>query len=290
MRARTFGLALLAATGGACSILVDTEGLVGGVADAGAIVVEGGSDGAPDDAVAPDANAVDAADGAPARDAAADADAGAPGRFCLGLGPSPPFRFCADFDGPNEDGGPAAEWKGIDLPDGATLALDTAHTKSPPRALRATTTSDSTRVYAPGPAATSYVKADLDFFLVGPLTTGEAVCVFGLQQDTPAYSAVLIYMTDTNIYGQTIGAGVPEQFSPNAPTPALGAWHHVSFYVDQVKRTLTVTYDGAKLFDDVVNAHPWTTTDTFTISSGLPFPYQVTAADVVVDNVVVEAM
>ena len=50
-----------------------------------------------------------------------------------------------------------------------------------------------------------------------------------------------------------------------------------------------VTYDATRLFDNATNAHPWNATDPSKNYAGLPFLYQVTAADVLVDNVVVEA-
>jgi hypothetical protein len=276
MRARSLLPVVLAASAMACSFLVDMTGLSGGPSDAG-------SGGGPADAGAgQDATLADG-------DAAPDAPREASGpRFCASLPPPAGYRFCSDFDGTGEDGSVAAEWGDMRLGLGGTLALDGTRVMSPPRALHAaTSTGDNTFVLVDAPIPTRQVKAELDFQIVAPDTHGGAVCMFALQQNGAPYSSLFVYVNGPNLYGQTIGNGNP-QFSANGDAPTPGTWHHLSLRLDILAGTVSLTYDAAKLFAGTTNAHPWSTTAPFRIYAGLPFLYQVSAADVVVDNVVVE--
>ena len=281
--------AMLASSVAACSFLVDTTGLSGLPGDAGAGggpgEAGGGVEAGHADAAPADAATLPGPDGAPP---GAGVDAGG-SRYCDTLAPRAGFRFCSDFDGRGEDGSVGAEWGDLRIGLGGTLSFDAARFVSAPRALHATTTTgDNTFVVADAPVATRQLKATFEFNLVAPDTHGGAVCMFAVQQLGAPYSSVFIYVNGPNIYGQTNG-NANVQFSSYGAAPAPGTWHQMTLVLDQLNGKITMTYDATRLFDDVTNAHPWNTTDPSKIYAGLPFLYQVTAADVLVDDVVVEA-
>jgi hypothetical protein len=273
VRATRIGIAALVSGASACTLFVDVKGLSGGAqpieagsgGEGGAGAIVGGDAG-----LLPDGDRAD--------------------RFCATLPPSSGFRFCADFDGPNEDGGAASEWPTQSLANGGVLSLDLEHFASAPHALRAASTSgDSVFVNGVAPPPRTVMKAEFDFaYLANSTTPDEAVCVFALQQLSTDYHGVLLYRQDGNVYAQTTGAPGNSQFSTKIPAPALGTWHHGTLVVDQKAGTISATYDDQTLWDHLANAFPFSGTTEISFMAGLPELWRGGSADVAVDNIVVE--
>jgi hypothetical protein len=275
MNARTIGAAVLVGAPLACTVSVDWSGFHRDDAAS----VDGAADGAAPIFSGPDGASVDAT--------AIDAASPGSGGFCARLPPAPAFRFCADFDRPEDNANPFAEWPTKYLA-GGSVALDPVHFASAPQALRATATSTATlSVGAKGPAPAHRVKAELDFALLAAPTPNEAISPFFLGQDSLEGRSFAFWVNEAQSYTQSNGSGNP-LFSDNAAPPAVGTWHHVLLLVDVGANTLTATYDTTTVSAGVQNTHRWTSTDTVFFAAGVASLYQGKSADVAVDNVVVE--
>jgi hypothetical protein len=248
---------------GACSLLVNSDGLA-----------EGPPSGLVDGAIETGVESA-APEAAPTLDASTDAGTDASGPFC----PQPGAVLCSDFDEPSAF--LPGSWDAVNNTN-ATMELTTSRFRSPPRSLvlRSVVAASA----ALDKAITGVKGAELAFDLYIE-TRGSNLSVAWFE--APGVGEVYLQPSDdtTTALLEHHQVGAQDVYdSTNAPPIATGGWHRVTLDVDFPTTLAIVKVDGAELLRRTV-LPAWSTVTAAKIRLGVPAS---TGTSLFYDNVTIK--